>query len=445
MTENKNIKKFVILFAMASSLMASVFILPSGSTPAVAQSSSFAPKLPKTEGEKTVYKIYKQSLEADRLFGQQKYAEAIPIYEAGITALTNIEKRRSPSTPSYQFPIGKGELSAALNYGGVEYSKARNTGLDPLSYSGLMTKMLELCCQITGSKTSVADVFIPDDERLVSEAYRDVYETHLPVPDNQWAGVVSRLEIATAKIAGVLKRNPELQTGLIDRSSYPNLTGTQALAEANKKLIEARPEMKTAEEKMESEIPELAQHDIDMAIDDINKMISQAKAGDFLPAREADLMVGDRTEYLKTFARLLNADYQQAGKAMPDGAPQPLIAKLDALKAAVNARAPLNSFPLSTPHDAVLEASLRSQVARNNPQARVLKTAMIDSAWEITKNDLGIPLYRRKSGFLLSKLPQEKWARLYRVTFKEDYAGGGRYAEADGADTYGGVRWQKVP
>ena len=409
------------------------------------QAATFAPKPPKTPREKEIYQIYRQSLEADRLFAQRKYAEAIPIYEKSIAALENSEMRRSRSEAAYLWPVGAGELATAFKYGDKEYARAQTGGMDALRYISLMRKMLETACQITGRKTDTADVFLPSDERLVSDAYRAVAETRLPVPDNEWSAVTAKLELATARIEGVLARQPDWKNSEIDHSSYPNLTGSQALAEANRKLAQARAETAQAG-KMQNGLPELAQHDLDMAIEDINKMIAQTQAGEFMVARNADEMVGDREEYLKKMTRLIGADYQQAGKGeMPAGALKPLIVKLDALKAAVDARAPLNSFPPNVSHDAALEASLRRQVAQNDPQAKVLKTAMLDSTWEITKNDLGVPLYRRKSGYLLYKLPQEKWARLYIVTYKEDYAGGGSYTNADGADTYGFVRWQKAP
>ncbi len=414
-------------------------------TKATAHWSQYMPKPPKTESEKAVYQIYKKSLEADRFFGQKKYDEAAAIYETSIAALKDREMRRSPGQSGYQFPIGGGELPNALKYGGKEYNQAAKQGLDALSYSGLMTKMLEICCQITGRKTSLPDVFLPDDSRLVSDSYREIQETRLPVPNEQWPEVVAKLEIATAKLEGVLKRHPDLKNDLIDKSSFPDVTGAKAIAEANQKLAQARPEMVQTGKAILSELPELVQHDLDMAIGDMDKMIKKIKAGEFIPAREADEMIGDRAVYLQKMKRLLDADYQQSGRqAMPNSVLQPLITKLDALRAAVDARAPLNSFPTNVFHDAGLEASLRKQVAQNDPKARVLKTAMVDSSWEITKNALGVPLYRRKSGYLLYKLPTEKWARLYLVTYQEDYAGGGSYAHADGAGTYGSVRWQKV-
>lgn len=406
------------------------------------QNSYFAPKPPKTEGEKAVYQIYKQSLEADRLFANGNYAEAAGLYQTHRTALSQTFKR-DPSGEGYLIPVAKNELGAARKYLPKPSEYIRNNGVSALAYLGLMEVMLTHALQITGGKAPEG-VFIGTDEAIIQRAYADAHTLDFPVPDDQWSGVVARLEMDAAKIQGVLKRHPEYQTGLIDRSTWPDVTGDKAEAEAKQKLAQARPELERASAKLEKMLPELVQHDIDMTLEDIDKMIAQTRAGEFIPAREADQMIGNRAQYLKGLTTRLQNGLQGTDKTLPANALAPINAKINELQAAIDAQAPHNSFPAATGHDASLEAGVRSQLARSMPHAKILRTAMTGSTWEVFKNNIGIPSHRSKAGLVLYKTPGEKWARLYRVVFIQQYAGGGTYAQSEGASQYSSVRWQKA-
>lgn len=406
------------------------------------QASFPTPKPPKTEGEKAVYQIYQQSQEADRLFSQHKYAEAAAIYESSLNALNKTFKRE-PALAGYLLPVRKNELTMARKYFHEADNLLKQDAMSALTLTGVWSTMLTHSLEIAGGKAPEG-VFVATDANIISFAYRDIHAVELPVPDDKWADVVDKLELAQAKLTAVVNRHPEYQTETIDRSVYPDVTGEKALAEVKQKLAESRAELEKAGPRLQKAVPEGVQHDLDMVTQQIDKMIGQAQAGEFLEAREADMMIGNRAQYLKQLSQRLQSDYQQEGKTLSPDALKPVLAKLDALQAAVDAHAAQNSFPTGQPHDETLEASIRRQIARNTPQARVLKTAMMDAGWEILKNDLGIPTMRRKEGYVLYKLPNEKWARLYRVTYYENYAGGGTYAKANGADTYGFVRWQKA-
>ena len=411
-------------------------------SPVNAQSSYFDPKPPKTESEKAVYQVYRQSLEADRLFGNGKYAEAAALYQTNMAALKQAF-RRDPAGEGYLIPVAKPDLAAARKYLEKPSDYIRNNGVSALAYSGLMELMLKHALQITGGK-GPEGVFVGTDEDIIQRAYRDVTELNLPVPDDQWSRVVARLEMDAAKIEGVIKRHPDYQTELIDHSTWPDVTGAKAAAEAKQKLAQARPELEKASAKLQTMLPELVQHDLDMTLEDIDKMIAQTRSGEFIPAREADQMIGNRAQYLKALSNRLQMSMKGTDRSLPPNVLDQVVAKINELQAAIDAQAPHNSFPATQGHDATLEAGVRSQLARNMPQAKILRTAMTDAAWEVFKNNIGIPTHRSKAGLVLYKLPGEKWARLYRVVFIEQYAGGGTYAKADGGSQYSSVRWQKV-
>lgn len=111
------------------------------------------------------------------------------------------------------------------------------------------------------------------------------------------------------------------------------------------------------------------------------------------------------------------------------------------LDAAINKNAPRFSFPINGTHDAAIEAKVRKQMQAKG--ATVICTAMDRNSWQIVKNNIGIPLRRNKTGWVLYKLPGEKWARLSTFFYNESYAGGGRYSSSAGASHFLTFRWQK--
>ena len=74
--------------------------------------------------------------------------------------------------------------------------------------------------------------------------------------------------------------------------------------------------------------------------------------------------------------------------------------------------------------------------------AKVLQTAGTTGDWSISKNALGVPLYRSRFGWILFKVKGSPLCQLRTFALGEDYAGGGRYKKAKHV-TFAKLRWQK--
>lgn len=407
--------------------------------------SEFGPTPPQTEEEQEVYRLYRRSLAADRHFGQQQYRQAANDYLNSLIALQEAF-RRDPSGALYLMPVGHDELLTARRFFGADYGPIEKNGIAARFYAELMKAMLVEALQIAGCEAPACpiSVTVPPDEEIIESAFADMVNISLPAPDGQWEKTIGKLELAALKIEAVLQRSPELHMESVARLSWREATGAQALAEVRQKLADARREAADADARLQRTVPDEVQYDLASALGQIGRMIELTQQGEFLNARDAELLVAGRAQYLEEMAGRWQAAYAQAGRPMPDGLQQPIIAQLDALQAAINAQAPRNAFPADPPRDATLEASVRSQLTRNVPEAQILQTAMSDAAWEITTNERDVPLFRRKGGWVLYQLPGEPWARLYHVLFQEDHVGGGAYKPGEGASSFGLLRWQKA-
>lgn len=61
--------------------------------------------------------------------------------------------------------------------------------------------------------------------------------------------------------------------------------------------------------------------------------------------------------------------------------------------------------------------------------------------WKVSKNSLGVPLHKSRSGYAMMKHSKESEERLYHVRFLREYAGGGTYEEASRAK----MEWYVIP
>ncbi|MSP63445.1 MAG: hypothetical protein EXR72_24495 [Myxococcales bacterium] len=122
----------------------------------------------------------------------------------------------------------------------------------------------------------------------------------------------------------------------------------------------------------------------------------------------------------------------------------PLDPKLAALYAEIDRLAPTYTFPSGLSHDAGIEGAAKKRLAGFTPGAQVLKTGMLRPDWSISKNGLGIPTDRFRSGAILFRAPGSKWCRSGEFTYLEPYAGGGKYQHSD-RFTFTVTRFLKCP
>jgi len=151
---------------------------------------------------------------------------------------------------------------------------------------------------------------------------------------------------------------------------------------------------------------------------------------DLTPIRRA---LFDREAMIQEAATRHKALLEAAGVKDTSGVLGALQPSIDSLMAEVDRLAPRWKFPAGSPRDAAIEGYGRSAVAKVYPGAVVKASVMQTAAFSIRKNALGVPLDRNRDGFILYKMPNEKYCRQQSFSYTETYAGGGTYQKPNGA------------
>lgn len=129
-------------------------------------------------------------------------------------------------------------------------------------------------------------------------------------------------------------------------------------------------------------------------------------------------------EFLGKYEKLFTA----AGASQLDPALIEKMTKMrDELRKRVDELAPGYSMP---PHSSAGHYSTdlaRKKIQRWHPSAKVLKAVVVRNEYSIYKNELGVPKYRDRGGYILFQLPGEPWCQLRSFVASEDYQGGGSY------------------
>jgi hypothetical protein len=150
---------------------------------------------------------------------------------------------------------------------------------------------------------------------------------------------------------------------------------------------------------------------------------------DLTPIRRA---LFDREAMVQEAAGRHQALLDAAGVKDASGILGALQPSIDALMAEADRLAPRWKFPAGNPRDAAIEGYGRRAVAKVYPAAVVKASVMQTAAFSIRKNALGVPLDRTRDGFLLYKMPNEKYCRQQSFSYTEVYSGGGTYQKPDG-------------
>ena len=81
----------------------------------------------------------------------------------------------------------------------------------------------------------------------------------------------------------------------------------------------------------------------------------------------------------------------------------------------------------ATLHDAVAEGKARLWMKTFDPKAEIVKTGMIEAAWNVNKNSLGIPVGRYKRGMVMYRKAGLEQCVVAKFSFEQSYTGGGVY------------------
>ncbi|MGC2237705.1 MAG: hypothetical protein WA584_16195 [Pyrinomonadaceae bacterium] len=139
------------------------------------------------------------------------------------------------------------------------------------------------------------------------------------------------------------------------------------------------------------------------------------------------------------------AEYKAAGAEFPADYFAPLDAKASELWAEIERLAPNYALPAKSGNDAAIE-TMAKKVLMKDAGIKILRTGMTETTWKITTNNLGIPTYRSKYGFVFYKMPAsfgENLCRYRAFNYNEQYAGGGTYTKNSKVDFSESVRLQK--
>lgn len=163
-----------------------------------------------------------------------------------------------------------------------------------------------------------------------------------------------------------------------------------------------------------------------------------------LPGGEDPLSVllRDREAGKAMLTRNLKPSMDAAGQTITPAFFAPLDQKLDAFAAEVDRLAATYSFP-EVFHDGALESGATKRLA-SITKGKVLRIGLSYSAWSVSKNALGVPLERYRTGVAVTKTPGAKWCEQREFTKHETYTGGGQFANSDDYRV-GAMRYQKCP
>ncbi|MDT4967339.1 MAG: hypothetical protein QOJ64_2076 [Acidobacteriota bacterium] len=401
-------------------------------------------KLPESDDEKAVYQIYQQGLAADRLFGQKRWDDLIQFLESNADAL-NKEFHRNSDVQFYGIPIRPTDFATIRRY--IGDSDFKEGSVKAMSYADFLKSVTYHLYELAGKSYR-------DDEHVANDAYREIRDISLPVSDDKWVDAIKTLELNILKLETIFARKPALRRGLLDQYAE-NLTGEMALKEGRDKLAEAIPEWQRVQvklaareqnavaEKKKAALSEVAS-DIESIIAELDKMLKAVRADGFIDASKAHIMIAGQAQYLEDRTKFYRQLYAQQNSQMPPDILAPLEAKFNEVQRAIDENAPRFTFPTGLAHDPVVEAIIRRGIMTAIPGARVLEIGFSDAAWIISRNNLGLFTDRYKRGFVLYQMSGESLARLYKIIYSEDYAGGGTFARANGVRNWDYLRWQKA-
>lgn len=156
-------------------------------------------------------------------------------------------------------------------------------------------------------------------------------------------------------------------------------------------------------------------------------------------------MLLDPAGYFAKADKASAAAAAKMGVASAGGNHAKLGALLKELQAKVDETAPQVKFRGGSAHDAAMEKDAIKQLKAIYPEAKIAATGMHADGWTITKNGLGVPLTRYRSGSLAFTLPGSKWCLQREFNWVETYSGGGSYEPPSKTSVLSGTQFLACP
>lgn len=271
-----------------------------------------------------------------------------------------------------------------------------------------------------------------DDQELVWDAYV-CYLTEVERFDRRSANkdeAVRHAQENAANLEGFLRRNPKYHTQSL-KLFYDHLDRDITGDDLLNKLKHAR---EIIDQGFTDENAMVANYAVQGDVDDWLHKTEKLEGRDgFVPMakREYPLLFnraqGER-ELLAGYAKGNN------GKPMPANTMQPLHNQIDKLLAEMNRLAPTFTPERGTGAvEPFVATFVKTGVTDYIPGATLLHAVWSpeQQGWLIDKNELGVPLNRRRMGTALFRVPSQKFCVEQHFFYLEHYAGGGRYQRGD--------------
>jgi len=219
------------------------------------------------------------------------------------------------------------------------------------------------------------------------------------------------LEQAAALAAIIRQKYPNIENPDWSRNWEEMVGDWRHLAEDREKVVKAYLSDKVGAVGR-NKAQELDKHRANMST-----LLGYALPADFTDREKA------HAEVAKEFAPL----FAVVGMTMPDNSAFAAYdTALDALIAEEKKQAGEWGWG-ATFHDPTIEAKARSWMSDLDPKAQVISMGLTDAAWEVNKNDLGIPEGRYRRGLIMYRKPGVDVCVVAKFSFEQSYVGGGRY------------------
>ncbi len=397
----------------------------------------------------------KKAEEAESLFGQQKWADALAAFDEADKQFDRAFKR-FPQTENFGATIGPREFPAARKYGFVITENARFA----FQRYGTIFANNVLVVPVAGGNVSVSDlrktwrdmrrvalVFsgkaVPfngngtdepnevDVKDFVQNPFGVAADIELPVPDDQWEGVVALLRRCALMVEAALAADPKLAGETVGDGNGHLAPGADAKKKVLALLAEAEAEYKPAETRLAAEVPANVQNDLNRVLGDLNLVLERVNNGSYYDVGDAGLVGGHgRAAYLANARKIYGEMYAKEAKTLPADVLKPLTDKIAEINAVIDRKAPGYTFEAKVPAPAGIAATVKAAVAKHYAGAQIARVALDGAAWNTYRTDLGVITGRGRDGRILFKMPGEKWSRSLLFTYIADYVGGGKYSSS---------------
>ena len=386
--------------------------------------------------------------EGIKAFGQKKYAEAAALLAEGNAAYQRAARRDNnieqltlttdgdPAFTYYgyhrdyngNFALGitdKGQLQGSVG----SFVRAANTLWQDAAILGGADKF-----PLGGSSGLYGDpTMVVNDQDHLDSAIRSLLQgpasATLPVRDEEWEGVVLRSRRAKLIVEYALQKYPAWKTEELQWKDGEMLTGDAILADLNARLAAAEPEWKDAATHLEAAEPNGFGAGLQADLENLDGVLKGINRDGYLPWDYFNPLFNTK-DFVSQRRKIYAQSWTNQGKTMPAAKFKPLEDKVAAIEAAAAKNAARLAFPTGKPHDAAIEARVKSAMKSIFPNATVLKIALESDGWGIVKDEAQLPQYRQRAVLVLLKKPGEKWAWLISGNYIQDYAGGGTYNSA---------------